>query len=216
MAEVSPKPVNQKRKLDVEDSEDELFLNFENERKKKASLENKSEIKENNLLDRANKDDSSITQKKVDLDSKLISKESPSKPLSNKILNIVTESSVASSPKHNNDSTKSIASTVIKSPMVQTKISFFKGKDSPKPAGNQQTKAVPNPVPVRPNGEWFIQDYLYDEQWRKLLKDEFEKDYFQKINNHIKDGYKKNINRPPKELVFNALNSTSLKDVIIN
>jgi hypothetical protein len=65
----------------------------------------------------------------------------------------------------------------------------------------------------RPNGEWLIEDYLIEEEWRRLLKDEFEKDYFKKINLTIKQGYQKNINRPPKELVFNALNSTKLSQV---
>ena len=38
--------------------------------------------------------------------------------------------------------------------------------------------------------------------------------FLQEINNNIKEGYKKGINRPPKELVFNALNSTKLDKVI--
>ena len=67
----------------------------------------------------------------------------------------------------------------------------------------------------RPDGEWFIEDYLLDREWKSLLKEEFEKEYFIEINKIIKEGYKKNILRPPKELVFNALNSTPLKQVYI-
>jgi hypothetical protein len=80
--------------------------------------------------------------------------------------------------------------------MKQTKLSFFK-------------------APAQKD-DWLIEDYLYDKEWKNLLKDEFEKGYFIEINKQIKDGYKKDINRPPKELVFNALNSTKITDVILN
>jgi hypothetical protein len=68
-------------------------------------------------------------------------------------------------------------------------------------------------VVPRADGQWFIEDFLLDKEWRSLLKDEFEKKYFIEINNVIRGGYDKNILRPPKELVFNALNSTKLKNV---
>jgi uracil-DNA glycosylase len=58
-----------------------------------------------------------------------------------------------------------------------------------------------------------IESYLYSEEWKELLKEEFKKDYFKKINTILNDGYKKNLLRPPKELVFNALNSTSLNEI---
>ena len=61
--------------------------------------------------------------------------------------------------------------------------------------------------------DFHIESYLHSDEWRELLKEEFEKDYFKKINAILKDGYKKNLVRPPKELVFNALNSTSLSEI---
>jgi uracil-DNA glycosylase len=60
------------------------------------------------------------------------------------------------------------------------------------------------------DNDFHIESYLYSEEWKTLLHDEFKKDYFKNINSVLKDGYKKNLLRPPKELVFNALNSTSL------
>ena len=77
--------------------------------------------------------------------------------------------------------------------LKQTKISFFK-------------------VP-KDDGNWNIEDFLYENEWKELLRDEFEKDYFKEINESIKPGYKIDNVRPPKELVFNALNSTKLKDI---
>ena len=68
-------------------------------------------------------------------------------------------------------------------------------------------------ITVRPDGEWEIQDYLLDSTWKSLLEAEFEKKYFIEINKFIKNGYQKNINRPPKELVFNAFNSTKISQV---
>lgn len=59
-----------------------------------------------------------------------------------------------------------------------------------------------------------IQDYLTDTEWKELLKDEFEKDYFKKINTILALAYKKSIAMPPKELVFNAFNSLPLKKVV--
>lgn len=59
-----------------------------------------------------------------------------------------------------------------------------------------------------------IQDYLTDPEWKELLKDEFEKDYFKRINTILALAYKKGIAMPPKELVFNAFNSLPLKKVV--
>jgi len=61
--------------------------------------------------------------------------------------------------------------------------------------------------------DFHIESYLYSEEWKETLKEEFQKDYFKKINAILKDGYKKNHVRPPKELVFNAFNSTSLDEI---
>lgn len=84
----------------------------------------------------------------------------------------------------------------VQNTMKQTKLSFFKG-------------------PKQDDGEWELKDFLFDKEWKSLLAEEFEKDYFKKIQDTVKPGYKKDIVRPPKELVFNALNSTRIKDVRI-
>lgn len=77
--------------------------------------------------------------------------------------------------------------------LKQTKLSFFK----------QQ----------KDDGNWNIKDFLYDKEWKNLLEDEFEQDYFKTIEDTIKPGYEKDIVRPPKELVFNALNSTKINEI---
>lgn len=118
-----------------------------------------------------------------------------------------------------------------KKPVVAANVLSPKPTGSPKPANklmiqqklffsptaakaSSEVKATPPPKPiVRPNGEWFIEDYLVDEQWKRWLSDEFEKPYFKEINKVLKDGYQRGIVRPPKELVFNALNSTKLDKV---
>lgn len=102
--------------------------------------------------------------------------------------------------------------------MIQQKLSFSPAA-AQKPNATTTTTATaspvqpPKPVVKRANGEWFIEDYLVDEQWKRWLNDEFEKPYFKEINRVVKEGYEKNIVRPPKELVFNALNSTKLDKV---
>ena len=50
--------------------------------------------------------------------------------------------------------------------------------------------------------------------WQKLLKSEFNKDYFKNIENFLEKEYKswKTI-FPPEDLIFNAFNSTSLEDL---
>lgn len=58
-----------------------------------------------------------------------------------------------------------------------------------------------------------IQDYLRDPKWRSLLSKEFEKKYFTEINQFLEKEYAKGIVRPPKELVFNAYNSTNIDNV---
>ena len=58
-----------------------------------------------------------------------------------------------------------------------------------------------------------IESYLTEPGWKHLLEDEFEKPYFKEMNRFLKSGYDKDLFRPPKELVFNALNSTKLEDV---
>lgn len=64
------------------------------------------------------------------------------------------------------------------------------------------------------NTTFKVEDFLLDSEWKELLKEEFEKDYFKVINTALENGYSRNLVKPPKELVFNAFNLTSLKDVI--
>lgn len=54
--------------------------------------------------------------------------------------------------------------------------------------------------------------------WQLVLRDEFEKPYFQELENNIPNEYKNGVCFPPKELIFEALNQCSfenLKVVII-
>ena len=130
----------------------------------------------------------------------------------------------ASTPSNNNVTAKNV-STPKSFQSIQTKLPF----KSLQPANLDKTPQSPHAMPskekedtnrdsqhqliIRSDGEWFIEDFLLDKEWRSLLEDEFEKKYFIEINNVIRAGYNKNILRPPKELVFNALNSTPLKKV---
>ena len=61
-----------------------------------------------------------------------------------------------------------------------------------------------------------VQDYLIDSTWKRLLQTEFQKQYFQEINQFLEKEYQKGIVRPPKELIFNAFNSTKIDDVCSN
>ena len=58
-----------------------------------------------------------------------------------------------------------------------------------------------------------IEQFLKDSEWNLFLKEEFEKDYFKKLNVVLEKGYKRDIVMPPKELVFNAFNSTKMSNV---
>lgn len=201
MADVETKESNLKRKHETEnDSEDELFLKFESERKKRIS----DEHIENSKIEETKSQNDETDKKSID--------EKENKPsLSTDLKNLKTQTSkVMSSPSANK-------STPNKT-MIQGKLSFFKKTQSPstpKSTSDSLPNIIDTPRPIiRNDGEWEIQDFMYDEEWRRLLKDEFTKKYFTDVNNFIREGYKKGINRPPKELVFNAFNSTRLRDVI--
>lgn len=70
-------------------------------------------------------------------------------------------------------------------------------------------------VEVNNLNDWKLEDYLLEPEWKESLKDEFKKDYFIEIEKIVKDGYAQNILKPPKELLFNAFNSTKLSKVTI-
>jgi hypothetical protein len=89
-------------------------------------------------------------------------------------------------------------------------------KESPKKTSkdDESLQVGPKLSPEKVDNEnWLLSDYIEGE-WKEALLDEFKKKYFIDINNKIRDGYKRDINRPPKELIFNAFNSTQLSDVI--
>ena len=86
-----------------------------------------------------------------------------------------------------------------------------KRKSSTSQNPNKPKKLVKNVSSNQTNFK--IEDYLIDKEWENLLKEEFEKEYFKKINVVLSLGYEKNIIRPPKDFVFNALNSTKLDDI---
>ena len=54
---------------------------------------------------------------------------------------------------------------------------------------------------------------LIKNSWKDILKDEFEKDYFKKLETFINEEYATNTIYPPKEDIFNALNFTDYDDV---
>ena len=49
--------------------------------------------------------------------------------------------------------------------------------------------------------------------WDIVLKEEYEKEYFKKIKEVVRDEYKKKVIFPPADKVFNAFRETSYKDV---
>tara|TARA_B100000959_G_C14683447_1_gene501596 strand:- start:19 stop:699 length:681 start_codon:yes stop_codon:yes gene_type:complete len=49
--------------------------------------------------------------------------------------------------------------------------------------------------------------------WKKLFQEEFEKDYFKKLANTVREKYKTGIVYPHPSKIFNAFNLTSVKNV---
>lgn len=191
MADILTTNSSVKRKSD-EDSEDELYFKFEQEKKLKndpsTCSDGKKEVKNITKQKETTKHDDDKENLKEKKDSHKI--------------DIKNENSTSTTASPN-PKTKSA---------VQTKLSFKPIQtESPKPKVESKTKEE---IVQKPNdGEWEIQEFLHDEKWRRLLNEEFSKKYFNEINRIIREGYKKNIVRPPKELVFNALNSTSIDNI---
>lgn len=123
--------------------------------------------------------------------SKRIKKNNEDSPVVSKQIN-TEDCNTPTNKSLKNEKSKTPLNT-IQNNMKQTKLSFLKAP--------------------KESGDWNIQDFLYEKQWKELLTDEFALPYFKEINDKIKPGYKKDIVRPPKELVFNALNSTKLNDI---
>lgn len=49
--------------------------------------------------------------------------------------------------------------------------------------------------------------------WKNILKDEFEKEYFKKLMNFLENEYAEKKIFPPKELIFNVFNHLEYKDI---
>jgi hypothetical protein len=64
-----------------------------------------------------------------------------------------------------------------------------------------------------PSNVFRVESYINNPEWKQLLQTEFQKKYFTEINTFLDREYKKGIVRPPKDLVFNALNSTPIENV---
>jgi uracil-DNA glycosylase len=56
-------------------------------------------------------------------------------------------------------------------------------------------------------------DVKIDDSWKSKLHDEFEKEYFIKLSEFVKEEYKNNIIYPPGGLIFNAFNHCPFQKV---
>jgi len=52
-----------------------------------------------------------------------------------------------------------------------------------------------------------------ESSWKKVLKEEFEKDYFTELSKNVREAYLKRIVYPPPKLVFNAFEHCPFDDV---
>ncbi len=52
-----------------------------------------------------------------------------------------------------------------------------------------------------------------DVSWKNMLQEEFEKEYFKKLVNFVKEEYKKGRIYPPGKLIFNAFDHCSFEDL---
>src|SRR5664279_1466451 len=56
-------------------------------------------------------------------------------------------------------------------------------------------------------------DVKIEPSWKTKLKDEFEKEYFVKLSEYLKEEYRKNTIYPPGSLIFNAFNLCPFQNV---
>ena len=56
-------------------------------------------------------------------------------------------------------------------------------------------------------------DVQIDKSWKEHLQSEFDKDYFLKLTDFVKDEYRQHQIFPPGKLIFNAYNLCSFDDV---
>ncbi len=74
------------------------------------------------------------------------------------------------------------------------------------------SRAISKPFEVEPEKEWNVEEFLFDNEWRSTLKDEFKN--FTEINKKLQD-YKKHKIFPSKDVIFHAFNLTKLSQLII-
>ena len=192
VVEESPSKTALKRKYE-NDSDDELFFKYENSAKKSLSTECQKE----------NVDTAADSPR---INSSLVHQlASPNNPKHPKLVQQkINFGSAAKSPK------VAVANQIAEHNAKEEENVVAK-KDEPAPETKNAFDS--DDLAKKSKDDWNIEDYLTDKEWKSLLRDEFSKKYFLEINKNIKEGYKKGINRPPKELVFNALNSTKIANV---
>lgn len=222
----TPSKSNQlKRKIEI-DSDDELLLEYMNDTKKKSLEPKTNEDKNEGCKNDREKEDSTFTPKKekenIDTKSNCVSSKKPhldspkiayqSPLLKNKLVQakLSFRPLEAKSPNPKKEEPKSKSPVQSKEePKPKTPI---KNTEEPKTEEKETEEPIEDELEQN-NDEFRIENYLLDPEWKKMLKDEFKKPYFIEINQKIQPGYEKGINRPPKELVFNALNTTKLKNI---
>lgn len=80
-------------------------------------------------------------------------------------------------------------------------------KEVEKNEGKQEDK------PSTSSAVFRIEDYLTENEWKRVLEDEFKSDYFAELNMSLGREFNTQHICPPKELVFRAFNLTKLSDV---
>jgi hypothetical protein len=79
---------------------------------------------------------------------------------------------------------------------------------------NENEKGIQQPTVNVSKSQSRLRDYLIDSEWRSLLCDEFEKNYFHHLETFLCGEFERGVEvYPPKEDIFNALNSCPLSQV---
>ncbi len=77
----------------------------------------------------------------------------------------------------------------------------------------QNGNTAPREIKTK-SSDWKIESYLFDGDWKSLLDDEFQKEYFVAMNKLLEKGFRNSKSfLPPESLVFNAFNSTKFEQV---
>lgn len=78
---------------------------------------------------------------------------------------------------------------------------------------SKKTLGKPNFIATLQHNKINVQDFLFDKDWFKLLRDEFTKQYFINLNNYLKNAYENQVIYPKKEEIFRVLNLSKLNQV---